>query len=56
MKSIPYNGKTATVHVVPCGYQGNGFVMLPQYALAVWPRHGSRPVAVELIDTTDILD
>ena len=56
LQLIRYAGKKATVHVVPCGYMADGFVKLPQYSLAVWPRHGSRPVAVELIDTSDILD
>ena len=56
LETIRYNGKPATVHVVPCGYMANGFVKLPQYALAVWPRQGPRPVAVELINTSDIVD
>ncbi len=56
LQRIRYNDKAATVHVVPCGYTANGFVLVPQFSLAVWPRHGPRPVAVELINTSDIID
>jgi hypothetical protein len=56
LQRIHYKTKAATVHVVPCGYTDNGFVLVPEYSLAVWPRHGTRPVAVELINTSDIID
>jgi hypothetical protein len=57
LQRIRYKSKAATVHVVPCGYStASGFVLVPQYSLVVWPRHGCRPVAVELINTSDIID
>ena len=57
LQSIRYNGKEASVHLVPCGYMpvAGVFVKVPQYLLAVWPRKGPRPVSVALITASDIM-